>query len=96
MLFLLTLHDVEKTDTIHGLPEVTLWNTMNEAMAAAMHQAILDGRKINFGGEATADEDSLCIPGFCDILPITTSRLNAVTWFGKVRDHQALLSKRVD
>jgi hypothetical protein len=98
MLYLLTLTNVEQNDTVHGIPEVTLWENFGAALTAAIAQAALDGLTLKFDEvEVEAIPDGvICIPGFCDIMPITISKLGSITWFGAPRKEQSLLSKRVN
>jgi hypothetical protein len=66
------------------LPQVTLWKTFDEAFAVALQAAVDCGVVVDFT-EVVVDllDGVLFIPDFCEIMPISLSKLGKVTWLGK-------------
>ena len=82
MYYLLTLFDAG--EYLHTIPEVTLWKNIDEAIFAALSEASHQEIELNFkDAEVDYEDKMISIPEFCEILPITVSNQNQVTWFGK-------------
>lgn len=66
------------------LPQVTLWKTFDEAWEVALNAAVACGVVVNFADVIVAPQDGvLFIPDFCEIMPISLSKLGKMTWLGK-------------
>lgn len=76
-----------------SIPEVTLWLDFDTALAAAWKAVstrmeeeedfILDGRDISF------DERCAFVDGCFEIMPISVSTPNKITWLGKLRRQES-------
>lgn len=88
-MFLLTIsfaNLTEDTKELPNLPEVTLWNTFADAVEAAFKCAAECGAKwdmeevdLDFG------KGMMFIPQFCEVMPITISTADHITWLGTER-----------
>lgn len=88
-MFLLTINFAnltEDTKELPDLPEVTLWNTFADAVEAAFKCAAECGAKWDME-EADIDfgKGMLFIPQFCEVMPITISTADHITWLGTER-----------
>ena len=82
-MFLLTFNFGEMEE-LPDFPEVTLWESFDEAMLAVIQVA--SSIKIDISmSEAIVETkgEALFIEGFCDIIPITVSNRERVTWMGR-------------
>lgn len=72
-----------KTD-LPNFPQTTLWKTFDEAWKVALDFASKCSVTVNLE-EVIFDLDNgvLFIPDFCEIMPISLSKLGKVTWLGK-------------
>ena len=86
--YLLTFDEAED---ISYLPEVTLWETFEEALSAALTEAKKQEKVIDFGDDiADIDYDNFqfFVPNFCEIFPISVSTFDRITWMGKERKNR--------
>ena len=87
-MFLLTIdyRDMRESKSLPTLPEFTLWQSFGEAAHAAFDAAAKCGVIIDMS-EADIDipNGQLVLPEFCEILPISISTTNKITWLGKER-----------
>ena len=85
-LYLLTF---DESEDISFFPESTLWETFEEALAAALTEAKKQEKVINFN-EADIDYASFMfyVPDFCEIFPISVSTFDRITWMGKERKNR--------
>lgn len=64
-------------------PETTLWEDFNDAVAVAMSAAFENGEIVDHCAISIDSEGkTLFIPDFCEIMPITVSTKERLTWFG--------------
>lgn len=83
-MFLLTVNP-DITDT-RKLPEATLWSSFAEAVEAAFEAAAESELTLEMGEASIAFHDgTMFVPGFCEIIPITVSTRDRITWMGKER-----------
>lgn len=86
-MFLLTINHLNMTESIKeypDFPEETLWQTFAEAVEAAFEVAAECGASIDMEEACIDFEHGSCfLPGFCEIMPITISTKNHVTWMGR-------------
>ena len=82
-MFLLEFDCANMECDLPDFPEITLWKSAEEALAVALEQANACGPVIDMS-EAVIDlvEGKVFLPGFCEILPITMSSLDKITWMG--------------
>lgn len=82
-MFLLEFDMTAIKGNLPVFPEITLWENFEDALAVAMSAAfengvVVDHREINVDVEGK----HLFIPDFCEILPITVSTREKMTWLG--------------
>ena len=66
------------------LPEFTLWETFSEAVEVAFETAAECGVCIDMEEAEIDFSKGMCfLPEFCDIMPITISTKDRLTWLGK-------------
>ena len=86
-MFLLAINHANMSDTIKelpNLPEFTLWETFSEAVEVAFETAAECGVCIDMEEAEIDFSKGMCfLPEFCDIMPITISTKDRLTWLGK-------------
>lgn len=86
-MFLLAINHANMSDTIKelpNLPEFTLWETFSEAVEVAFETAAECGVRIDMEEAEIDFSKGMCfLPEFCDIMPITISTKDRLTWLGK-------------
>lgn len=86
-MFLLTVNP-DITDT-RKLPETTLWASFAEAVEAAFEAAAESELTLEMGDASIVFHDgTMFVPGFCEIIPITVSTHDKITWLGKERKNK--------
>jgi hypothetical protein len=66
------------------LPEFTLWETFADAQVAAFEAAAECGAKIDMtDAEIHLGAGTMFLPGFAEVMPISISNHNRITWKGR-------------
>ena len=85
-LMIIDHESCEATKEVINCPEFTLWERFEDAMGVAFELAGEAGAKIDMTDAALDCElGTLYLPGVCEIMPITLSTPQRITWLGKER-----------
>lgn len=83
VMFLLSM---DTTQFVWTIPEETLWATFDEAFSAAMSALMAsECRNLDICGMDFILGESAFVPGCFEIIPISLSTADRITWYGKER-----------
>lgn len=73
-------------DNLIPIPEYTLWDNFASALTAAFEAAAESGAVIDMTlASIDIGAGEMLLPGFCEIMPISVSTPDNITWLGRAR-----------
>ena len=83
-LLIINWQDGCEMEDLPKLPEFTLWETFADAQVAAFECAAECGAKIDMTDASIhPGAGTMFLPGFAEIIPISMSHQDKITWMGK-------------